>query len=83
MQLSKQHGPQQGAALRKRTIQPVGLDVHHATTVAGVRADSGRVIAETILPTEEAALGELFRRCGGRSRWPSSKGPSVSFKRPF
>ena len=34
----------------------VGLDVHEATTLATVRESSGRIIARSILPTEEAAL---------------------------
>jgi transposase len=36
------------------------LDVHQATTVASVREENGRVIARTILPTEEPALVEFF-----------------------
>jgi len=38
----------------------VGLDVHQATTVATVRESSGKIIARSILPTEEAALLEFF-----------------------
>src|SRR3972149_8561731 len=50
-------GPQQqGAALMQRTTKYVALDVHQATTVAAVRAANRRVIARTILPTEEPAL---------------------------
>lgn len=44
----------------KRSTKYVGLDVHQATTVASVRAESGRVIARTILPTEGPALLEFF-----------------------
>lgn len=40
----------------KRATKYVGLDVHQATTVAVVREESGRVIARTVLPTDEAAL---------------------------
>jgi transposase len=43
----------------------VGLDVHQATTVASVRAEGGRVLARTILPTEEPAMVELFRGMRG------------------
>ncbi len=39
----------------QRTTKYVALDVHQATTVASVRAASGRVIARTILPTDEPA----------------------------
>jgi transposase len=49
----------------KGTIKHVGLDVHQATTVACVRADSGRVIAEAIVPTEGAAVVEFFRGMRG------------------
>ena len=42
----------------KRTAKYVGLDVHQATTVASVREEGGRVIARTIVPTEEPALVE-------------------------
>ena len=44
----------------KRTTKYVALDVHQATTVASVRQEGGRVIARTILPTEEPALLEFF-----------------------
>jgi hypothetical protein len=39
--------------------------VHQATTVASVRAATGRVIARTILPTDERALLEFFRGMRG------------------
>jgi transposase len=60
MELSKNRGSHQGAALMKRTTKYVALDVHQATTVASVREQSGRVIARSILPTEQAALVEFF-----------------------
>ncbi len=44
----------------KRTTKYVALDVHQATTVASVREDSGRVIARSILPTEQDALLAFF-----------------------
>ena len=51
----------------KRTAKYVGLDVHQATIVVVVRAESGRVIAQTILPTEAIAVTEYFRSSmGGR-----------------
>jgi hypothetical protein len=53
MESTKTHVPQQGAALMKRTTKYVALDVHQATTAASVREGSGRVIARTLLPTEE------------------------------
>lgn len=49
----------------RRTTKYVGLDVHQATTVASVREESGRLIARTILPTEEAAILEFFRGMRG------------------
>ena len=49
----------------KRTTKHVALDVHQATTVASVREESGRVIARTILPTEQAAIVEFFRGMRG------------------
>jgi transposase len=49
----------------KRTTKYVGLDVHQSTTVAVVGDDTGRVIARTILATEEAALLEFFRGLRG------------------
>src|SRR5438876_36238 len=65
MELSRTHGPQQGAALMKRSTKHVALDVHQATTLASVREDSGRVIARSILPTEEPAIVEFFRGMRG------------------
>jgi transposase len=43
----------------------VALDVHQATTLASVRAEGGRVLARTILPTEEPAVVEFFRGMRG------------------
>ena len=44
----------------KRRTKYVGLDVHQAMTVASVREEGGRVIARTVLATEECALVEFF-----------------------
>ena len=49
----------------KRTTKYVALDVHQATTIVSVRQETGRVIARTILPTEEPALVEFFRGMRG------------------
>jgi transposase len=49
----------------KRTAKYVGLDVHQATTVAVVREESGRVIAQEIVPTEATALAAFVRRMRG------------------
>src|SRR3989442_10931965 len=66
MEFPQTHRPQQqGAALLTRATKYVALDVHQATTVASVRAETGRVIARTILPTEEPALLEVFRGMRG------------------
>jgi transposase len=48
-----------------RSAKYVALDVHQATTVASVREQSGRVIAKSILPTEQTALVEFFRSMRG------------------
>ena len=42
------------------TTKYVGLDVHQATTIASVRDPRGRVLARTLLPTEERALTEFI-----------------------
>src|SRR5919197_1154935 len=65
MEVSNRDGPQQGAALMQRTTKYVALDVHQATTVAAVRAASGRVIARAVLPTDEPAIVEFFRGMRG------------------
>lgn len=49
----------------KRSTKYVALDIHQATTIASVRAESGRVIARTIVPTEQRALVDLFRGMRG------------------
>ena len=49
----------------KLNTKYVGLDVHQATTVACVREESGRILARSILPTEEDALLEFFRGMRG------------------
>ena len=65
MEVSRNHGPQQGAALRKRTPKYVGLDVHQATTLAAAEKETGQVIARTLLPTDAHALVESFRGMRG------------------
>src|SRR5438552_7751894 len=65
MEVSNRHGPQQGAALMKRTTKYVALDVHQATTVASVREESGRVIARSVLPTDHASITEFMRGMRG------------------
>ncbi len=49
----------------KRTTKFVALDVHQAMTVAAVREEGGRVIARSVLPTEETAVLEFFRGMRG------------------
>jgi transposase len=49
----------------KRTTKYVALDVHQATTLASVREEGGRVIARSIMPTEEPAIVECFRGMRG------------------
>lgn len=49
----------------KRSTKYVGLDVHQSATVASVRQENGRVIARSVLPTEEDALLEFFRGMRG------------------
>jgi hypothetical protein len=48
-----------------RTNKYVALDVHQATTLASVRAETGQVIARTIPPTEAPAVVECFRGMRG------------------
>lgn len=49
----------------KRSTKYAGLDVHQATTVIGIRDDTGRVIARTVVPTEATALLDVFRGMRG------------------
>jgi hypothetical protein len=49
----------------KRTTKYVAFDVHQATTVASVREESGRVLARSIIPTEEAAILEFLKGMRG------------------
>jgi len=48
-----------------RATKYVALDVHQATTVAAVRAETGQVIARTIVPTEPRAVTEFVRGMRG------------------
>jgi len=43
----------------------VALDVHQAMPVASVREESGRIIARSILPTDESAILEFFEGMRG------------------
>ena len=49
----------------KRSTKHVGLDVHQATVVTSVRDDSGRILAQSVIPTEAAAIVEYFRGMRG------------------
>jgi transposase len=49
----------------KRTTKYIFFDVHKDTTVGTVREESGRIIARTILATEEEALVEYLRGMRG------------------
>ncbi len=49
----------------KRTTKYVAMDVHQATSLISVRNEGGRVMARTILPTEEEAIVEFFRGVRG------------------
>ena len=65
MESTETRGPQQGAALMKRTTKYVALDVHQATTSASVREESGRVIARNVCSRERApARPSLVDGCG-------------------
>jgi len=48
-----------------RSDKYVALDAHQATTLASVRAETGRVIARTVLPTAAPAVVEFFRGMRG------------------
>jgi len=50
----------------KRTAKYVGLDVHQATTVMSVRDPGGRVIAHSILHTDEREVVVFLRGLRGR-----------------
>jgi transposase len=58
-------GSQQGAALMKRSVKHVGLDVHQASTVAVVRNENGKIIARGIFATEEEAILSFVRGMRG------------------
>ncbi|MCW9078756.1 MAG: transposase [Gammaproteobacteria bacterium] len=49
----------------KHTTKYVALDVHQEATAATVRDHKGRVIARSVLPTEEGTLLEFFRGMRG------------------
>jgi hypothetical protein len=71
----------------------VAFDVHQATTVASVHGESGRVLARTILPTEEPAIVEFFRGMRGaahvvldvetQSQWLSEHAAKVRVAEPL
>src|SRR4030065_129249 len=67
MELSTNHGPQQGAALMKRTPKYVGLDGHQATTMAGGREGAAGRARRRGRP---AAAGRLAR---GPPRQPAAR----------
>jgi transposase len=61
----------------------VGLDVHQATTVASVRGEGGRILARTILPTEEAAVVEFFRGMRGSVHVAFEEGTQAQWLHDF
>lgn len=44
----------------RRNTKYVGMDVHQAMTVATVRAEGGRVLARSVLETNEGSIAEFF-----------------------
>src|SRR6266849_2693733 len=81
MESTKTRGPQQGAALMKRTTKYVALDVRQASTVASVREESGRVIARSVLPTDGVALTEFVRSPNAASLRQTVRQSATNFKR--
>jgi len=63
--LTQTQNPRQGAALMKNTTKYVALDVHQEATATTVRDHKGRVIARSVIPTEEGTLLEFFRGMRG------------------
>ncbi len=47
--------------MKQQAIHFVGLDVHQSTIVASVRDESGRVVMNATVPTEEKAIVALVR----------------------
>lgn len=62
-----------------RSTKHVALDVHQSTTVTSVREDSGRVIARSIVPTEETTLLEYFRGMRGTIRVTFEEGTQAQW----
>jgi hypothetical protein len=81
MKSTKTDGTAQGAALMRPTAKYVGLDVHQATTLASVRDGRGRVMARSILATEESAILEWFS--GMRSPAPVARAAYREFAAPY
>jgi hypothetical protein len=79
--LRTQRSPLQEAALKRSSTTYVGLDVHQATTVATVREASGKIIARSILPTEEAALLEFFAGMRGTVHLAFEEGTQAQWLR--
>src|SRR5207249_4845813 len=73
MESTKTRGPQQGAALMKRTTKYVALDVHQATTVASVREESGSGsrTGRTEFDSNQEILSQLLTLLLSVSAWPS------------
>ena len=67
----------------KRTTKYVALDVHQASTVTSVREESGRVIARSILPTEEPAIVEFFRGMRGAVHVAFEEGTQAQWLHDF
>jgi transposase len=63
----------------KRTTKYVFLDVHQTTTVGAVREESGRVIAQVILPTDGTALLEFVRQMRGTVRIAFEEGTQAQW----
>jgi transposase len=63
----------------KRSTKYVALDVHQATTVASVREEGGRVIARSVVPTDERALVEFFRGMRGTTHVTFEEGTQAQW----
>ena len=63
----------------KRTTKYVALDVHQAMTVVSVREENGRIMARSILPTEEHSILEFFRGIRGTTHVTFEEGTQAQW----
>src|SRR5688500_5664681 len=79
LELGNNQRKEGAAAMKNQATQYLALDVHQATIVASVRSEDGAIRMRATIPTEEAAVVNLVRGLGPRTRVALEEGTQAQW----